>query len=63
MDLFDRKGKRITIDSQVIWYDPQEEYRDLSRVYNVDEMDEEIVFISDEFSEAEVPPCELEVIC
>lgn len=58
----DRKGNRIHLGSKVLWYDPEEDARDLSRVWTVDELDEEIVFISDDFSEAEVYPNELEVV-
>lgn len=58
----DRKGEKIVLGAHVIWYDPQEEYRDLERVYIVDGFKGDIVLISDDWSEAEVNPCELEVI-
>jgi hypothetical protein len=58
----DRKGKQISVGVHVIWYDPQEEFRDLTRVWQVDNVSEEIVNISDEYSEAEVLPSELEVV-
>ena len=58
----DRNGKQISVGANVKWYDPQEEFRDLTRVWQVDNVSEEIVNISDEYSEAEVLPSELEVV-
>lgn len=58
----DRNGRQIIVGSKVIWYDPEEEARDLSRVYDVDDIGSDMVYISDEFSEAEVLPQELEVV-
>ena len=58
----DRNGRQIIVGSKVIWYDPEEEARDLSRVYDVDDLEGDMVYISDEFSEAEVLPQELEVV-
>jgi hypothetical protein len=58
----DRKGKQISVGAHVIWYDPQEEFRDLTRVWQVDDVSEEIIYISDDYSEAEVLPSELEVV-
>ena len=36
MRVTDRKGIEITLGAKVIWYDPEEDARDLSRVYTVD---------------------------
>ena len=58
----DRNGKQISVGTNVKWYDPQEEFRDLTRVWQVDDVSEEIVNISDDYSEAEVLPSELEVV-
>ena len=58
----DRNGKKISVGANVIWYDPEEEARDLTRVWQVDDVSEEIVNISDDYSEAEVLPSELEVV-
>ena len=58
----DKNGKQISVGANVKWYDPQEEFRDLTRVWQVDNVSEEIVNISDEYSEAEVLPSELEVV-
>ncbi len=58
----DKNGKKISVGVNVKWYDPQEEFRDLTRVWQVDNVSEEIVNISDEYSEAEVLPSELEVV-
>lgn len=58
----DRNGKEITNGSKAIWYDPDPAARDLSRVWEVYEVTEEIVHIADEYGEAEVLPSELEVV-
>ena len=52
----------IKVGDQVIWHDPDEEARDLTRIYNVYRVSDDIVFIADEWGEAEVPPSELEVV-
>ena len=31
----DRNGKKILVGNKVKWYDPQEEYRDVNRVWEV----------------------------
>ena len=67
----DRLNKPIYKGAKVKWYDPEEESRDLSREWTVDkikidpdsnEHDDTVILISDEYSEAEVLPCELVVI-
>ena len=62
----DRNGNRITIGCEVKWYDPQEEYRDLSRTYVVYDIkgddDDAFIYIADDFGESEVLPQELEII-
>ena len=60
--VLDRNGKEIEIGSHVIWYDPEIEARDLNRVWTVDDYTEDIVQISDESSEAEVYPSEIEIV-
>ena len=63
MKVKDRNGKTLKKGQKVKWYDPEEEARDLSRVYVVDKIhNEDVVMISDEYSEAEVIPHELEII-
>ena len=63
MKVKDRKGKSLKVGQKVIWFDPEVEARDLSEVYVVDKIyNEEIVLISNKFSEAEVNPCELEIV-
>jgi len=61
-EFLDRKGNHIVVGSKVIWYDPEVAARDLTRVYDVDDLEGDIVYISDDFSEAEVLPQELEVV-
>ena len=41
----DRKGQPIRVGSQVIWYDPERSARDLKRVWTVDDLRGEIVYI------------------
>lgn len=63
MKVKDRKGKALKKGQKVIWFDPEVEARDLSEVYVVDKIhNEEVVMISNKFSEAEVNPCELEIV-
>lgn len=61
----DKNGTPLVVGDCVIWYDPDEDTRDLSRVWAIDEIqsDEEdaIILISDDFSEAEVYGHELEL--
>ena len=61
-EYIDRNGKPISVGSRVIWYDPERSARDLKRVWVVDDMRGDIVYISDEYSEAEVYPQELRVV-
>ena len=51
---FDRNNVEIKVGDKVIWYDPAVDARDLSRVWVIDRITDEIVYISDDFSEAEV---------
>ena len=62
----DKNGNSIYVGSKVIWWDAQEDVRELDRVYVVDEIrgneEDSIILISDEFGEAEVWGFELEVV-
>lgn len=60
--VLDKGGNEIHIGSNVIWYDPDEKARDLTRVYRVDEVYAETLRISDAYSEVEVLPEELIVV-
>lgn len=51
---FDRNNEEIKVGDKVIWYDPAVDARDLSRVWVIDRITDEVVYISDDFSEAEV---------
>ena len=51
---FDRNNVEIKVGDKVIWYDPAIDARDLSRVWNIDKITDENVYISDDFSESEV---------
>ena len=52
--VFDKNNVEIKVGDNVIWYDPEIEARDLERVWVVDRITDEIVYISDDFSESEV---------
>lgn len=59
----DRFNRSISIGDKVRWYDPQIEYRDLKRIYEVtDIQSDEMIWISDDYSDVEVNACELEII-
>ena len=58
----DIDGKEIRVGAKVKWYDPDEEARDLDRIYTVWKIEGDIVYFSDEFSEAEAEPDELLVV-
>ena len=51
---FDRNNVEIKVGDKVIWYDPAIDAMDLSRVWTIDKITDEIVYISDDFSETEV---------
>ncbi len=51
---FDRNNVEIKVGDKVIWYDPAIDAMDLSRVWTIDKITDEIVYISDDFSESEV---------
>lgn len=58
-EIKDRFGNVIAKGDKVVWYDPQTEYRDLSRVWVIEEINEEMAFISDDFGECECLPTEI----
>ena len=47
---FDRNNVEIKVGDKVIWYDPAIDAMDLSRVWTIDKITDEIVYISDDFS-------------
>lgn len=51
---FDRNNVEIKVGDKVIWYDPAIDAMDLSRVWTIDKITDEIVYISNDFSESEV---------
>lgn len=51
---FDRNNVEIKVGDKVIWYDPAIDARELSRVWTIDKITDENVYISDDFSESEV---------
>ena len=61
-DLLDKDNQVLSEGDQVIWYDPEKSAQDLSRVWTVDSIGDEIVRISDEYGEAECLPHELKII-
>lgn len=68
-EMTDREGKLIHVGDTVVWYDPEEEARDLDVVWTVNEIkgdlkeDDTIILITSQYgSEAEVFSKELLVI-
>jgi hypothetical protein len=60
VDVYDWTGDKLEINDEVIWLDPEEDARDLRRVWTIyDIVNEELVKIADDASEAEVAPNEL----
>lgn len=66
MELYDKNNQEIFVGSRVLWHDPEESAKDLSRVYDVEDIigedEDAVILITDEFGEAEVFANELEVI-
>lgn len=58
----DIHGEELKIGDKVLWYDPDEEYRDLTRVYEIFDIQGDIISISDEYGESEVYASELEKV-
>lgn len=61
VDTLDINGDRLEVGNKVYWYDP-ETGLDPSRVFEIFEINGDIVTITDEYGEAEVLPGELELI-
>jgi hypothetical protein len=55
-------GDKIAVGVKVTWRDPDPDNRDLSRVWEVDKINGEVISISDGYSEAEVTANELNVV-
>ena len=59
----DRNGMQMKKGDHVIWYDPDTEHQDLTRIYTIDEIrgedDDDIILISDDYSETEAWASEL----
>ena len=58
----DIHGEELRIGDKVVWHDPDEEYRDLTRVYEIFDIQGDIISISDEYGESEVYANELEKV-
>ena len=61
----DKFGEKIKVGDYVLWHDPDEEARDLSRIWTIDKIastdEDAVILISDKWgSEAEVFGFELE---
>lgn len=55
-------GDRIDVGVKVTWRDPDIDNRDMSRIWEVDKINGEVISISDGYSEAEVTANELNVV-
>ena len=58
----DCNNVEINIGDTVIWYDPDLQFKDITRFYDVIKIDEDIITISDKYTELEVFPYEIEII-
>lgn len=58
----DIHGEELKIGDKVLWYDPDEKYRDLTRVYEIFDIQGDIISISDEYGESEVYASELKKV-
>ena len=58
-DIISLNGDKLEVGMKVIWNDPDESARDLSRVWTIDNINGEVISISDGYSEAEVTANEL----
>ena len=58
----DMNGNRLRVGQMVLWFDPDVEARDLSRVYTIYEIREDFLLIGDEYSEEEVLPSEVLIV-
>lgn len=58
----DIHGEELKIGDKVVWYDPDEEFRDLTRIYEIFDIQGDIISISDEYGESEVYASELEKV-
>lgn len=58
----DCNNREINIGDTVIWFDPDLQFRDITRFYIVDKMDDDLITISDKYTELEVFPNEIEII-
>jgi hypothetical protein len=58
----DIHGDELQIGDKVVWYDPDEEFRDLTRIYEIFDIQGDIISISDEYGESEVYASELEKV-
>ena len=62
-EFVDKDGQPIQKGSKVIWFDSGRSARDLKRIWKVYDMGGDIVYIADDYGEAEVFPQELKVVC
>ena len=58
----DIHGEELKLGDKVVWYDPDEEFRDLTRIYEIFDIQGDIISISDEYGESEVYASELEKV-
>ena len=58
----DCNNKEIHLNDTVIWFDPDLQFKDITRFYNIIRINEGIITISDKYTELEVFPHEIEII-
>ena len=52
--ILDKNGTPLRVGDKVVWYDPQIECRDTSRVWRIESLSDDMALISDGYSESEV---------
>lgn len=60
--MYDINGKELSVGAKVRFYDPDIENRDLSRIFTIDNLKGDFVQCSDEYSDLEAFPHELEIV-
>lgn len=58
----DMCGRLVRIGDKAVWYDPDRSARDTERIWEVYDIRGEIVYLADDYGEAEVYPHEIRII-
>ena len=62
----DKNGEKISIGDKVRWYDPEEDHRQLDRIYTITKVNgcqnDDVILLTDDVSEVEVFASEIEKV-